>query len=182
MRYRQVLIAVAAATSLSACGAQSSSNSVTVPAVTTPSGSLTLAEPTCQARNIGALYGLTLEGPDVPEPMAVPSGFSPTSVVTCEPDWAGGTAEGTAAWVESHREGSLETVLRAYGEVSEPRDPSCHADQVIPPTVWLVDEQGKGMRPALPQTECGAYKLDAITAIEQLPVTESIVQQATMTP
>ena len=33
------------------------------------------------------------------------------------------------------------------------------------------------MRPVLPQTECGAYKRAAITAVEQFPVTTRTVQQ-----
>ena len=51
----------------------------------------------------------------------------------------------------------------------------------MPPTVWLVNDQGKGMRPVLPQTEYGAYKRAAITAVEQLLVTTRTVQQVPFT-
>lgn len=178
MRRWVVLAMLVGVMSSAACGAEVPP----VPAHTSLAEGPALVTDTCTARNIGAFYGLAVQGPDTPDPTAIPSGFTPTSVVTCEPDWAGGTADRTAAWVETQRQGNLDTVLRAYAEPSEPRDPSCHADQVLPPTVWLVNDQGKGMRPVLPQTECGAYKRDAITAIEQLPVTTRTVQQVPFAP
>ncbi|WP_169846703.1 hypothetical protein [Rhodococcus marinonascens] len=52
----------------------------------------------------------------------------------------------------------------------------------MPPTVWLVNDEGQGMRPVLPQTECDSYKREVIASIEQMPVTGRIVQQVAYAP
>ncbi len=90
--------------------------------------------------------------------------------------------DGFAAWIETQRRGNLEAILGAYAEPSEPRDTSCLTDQEMPPTVWLVNDEGQGMRPVLPQTECDSYKREVIASIEQMPVTGRIVQQVAYAP
>lgn len=142
-----------------------------------------LVEPTCLAANLLGFSGLTQTAPPVPDPMPIPDGFEPVRVVTCEGAWNNGTdaevVDHTVTWVEEHREGDMTAVMAGYRLPSEPlEEQHCYIDQVTPPIVWLVDENGLGMRPPwLPTGECGAFKWDAITAIRALPVTERIEHQ-----
>lgn len=56
-------------------------------------------------------------------------------------------------------EGDFTPVLRAFEEPSDPPWPGpCTADMVIVPDVWLVDADGRAIRPAYPATGCGKPK------------------------
>lgn len=154
-----------------------------------PTADLSMLEPaTCLADNLGASLGT---GVLVSEPKSIPDGFTPTHVITCDFGTDGdgndndngrgdGRGDHTIGWVEQHRRGDLSAVLSAFRVPSGPRDPSCMTDQLVPPTVWLVDDRGYGMRPLVPQGTCGQYKWDAIEAVNTLPVTETIVHQVSV--
>ncbi|MGG7099725.1 hypothetical protein [Rhodococcus sp. 24CO] len=89
------------------------------------------------------------------------------------------------SWVEERREGNMDAVIAGYRLTSDaPTEPrTCMVDQPTPPIVWLVDDQGLGLRaPDLPTGECGAFKWDAIVAIRELPVTERIVHLIPVSP
>ncbi|MBT2267642.1 hypothetical protein [Rhodococcus erythropolis] len=139
-----------------------------------PSVDLSMLEPaTCLADNLGAPLGT---GVIVSEPQPIPDGFTPTQAITCEFS-ASGDAGNTAGWVEQHHRGDLSAVLSAFRVPSEPRDMTCVTDQPLPPTVWLADDRGYGMRPLVPQGSCGQYRWDAIEAVRGLPVTQTIVHE-----
>jgi hypothetical protein len=88
-----------AALSSAACGSDVSS----APTPTSLAEVSALVTPTCTARNIGAFYGLAVAGPDAAEVTALPSDFTPTSLITCEPDWAGGTRNASVAALRGSR-------------------------------------------------------------------------------
>lgn len=140
-----------------------------------------LVEPTCLAGNLLGFSGFPQEAPPVPDPMPIPADFVPVRAVICEGDWNAGVADDhTVAWIEERREGDMTAVLARYALPSYPPPErlTCRVDQPTPPTVWLVDERGLGLRaPGLPTGECGGFKWDAITALRALPVTDRIVHR-----
>jgi len=179
----KVLVGVAAIALLSGCSdtdASTESSASPKPQEDVPG----LVEPTCLAANLLSFSQLPQSTPPAPDPMPIPAGFEPTRVVTCDGDWDAGVVNHTVAWVEEHRAGNLDAVLAGYALPSEPRDrQTCAVDQPTPPVVWLVDDSNMGMRaPELPTGECGAFKWDAITAIQDLPVTERIVHRIPVAP
>ncbi|OYD70203.1 hypothetical protein [Rhodococcus sp. OK302] len=121
-------------------------------------------------------------GVQVPELTVIPDGFVPTGAVICEFDRSVGVVDHALSLVEMRHRGDLTAVLAAYAVPSDPRDMTCHVDQPMPPTVWLIDDQGLGMRPALPLGRCGEFKWEAIEAVKALPVTERIVHPIPVTP
>ncbi|MDI9901016.1 hypothetical protein QM716_14245 [Rhodococcus sp. IEGM 1409] len=143
-----------------------------------PTVDLSMLEPaTCLADNLVASLGT---GVIVSEPKSIPDGFTPTQVITCDFGANGNgdvSADHMVGWVEQHHRGDLSAVLSAFRVPSDLRDPSCMTDQPVPPTVWLVDDRGYGMRPHVPQGTCGQYKWDAIEAVNALPVADTIVHQ-----
>lgn len=172
---------------VSGCGSSTESDETAAPEPrpTIPG----LVEPTCLAGNLLGFSGLPQTTPPVPDPMPIPDDFEPVRVVTCEGAWnRGETAEvvdHSVSWVEEHREGDMTAVLAGYRLPSEPppEELTCLTDQLTPPEVWLVDENGLGLRtPRLPTGECGVFKWDAITAIRSLPLTERIVHQIPLSP
>lgn len=178
------LLAIGLAAGCSVSG-ESDEIAATAPRPTIPG----LVEPTCLAANILGFSGLPQDAPPVPDPMPIPDGFEPVRVVTCEGAWNDGTeadvVEHAVTWVEEHREGDMTAVLAGYRLPSAPppEERTCLIDQMTPPIVWLVDENGLGMRPpGLPTGECGAFKWDAITAIRALPVTERIEHRILLSP
>lgn len=131
-----------------------------------------------------------------PEPGTVPESFDPVAVVTC----GGGSSRtyfgtderqpaGTAVVVEEmRREGELGELLTALSEPSEPRGWWIEAwfgktrrrpsDHCIPgttcPLLWLVDREGRAIRPSIPVDRSGADKVDARHAVERLPVVSRV--------
>ncbi|WP_430332290.1 hypothetical protein [Rhodococcus sp. ACT016] len=131
-----------------------------------------------------------------PEPGVVPEGFDPVAVVTC----AGGSGRtyfaadgqqpaGTTEVVEEvHREGDLRELLTALSEHSDPqgwwieawfgktrRPPSGHCTPgTTCPLLWLVDRDGRAIRPSIPLTRSGASKAEAHYAIARLPIVGSV--------
>ncbi|NKR42445.1 hypothetical protein GS503_16750 [Rhodococcus hoagii] len=179
------LLAVGLAAGCGSSGSTDVSTAATTPRPDIPG----LVEPTCLAGNLLGFSDLPQAGPSVPDPMPIPDGFEPVGVVTCEGAWDNGTETGVVdhavTWVEEHREGDMTAALAGYRLPSEPPpdELTCLTDQPTPPIVWLVDENGLGMRPPwLPTGECGAFKWDAITAIHALPVTERIEHRITLSP
>lgn len=184
----RILVGLAAlGLAVSGCGSSTETDdtAATVPRPTIPG----LVEPTCLADNFLGFSGVPQTTPAVPDPMPIPESFEPVRVVTCAGAWnRGETAEvvdHTVSWVEEHRQGDMTAVLAGYRIPSEPppEELTCLTDQSTPPEVWLVDENGLGLRPpGLPTGECGVFKWDAITAIRALPLTERIVHQIPLSP
>ncbi|NMM85580.1 hypothetical protein B2J88_14575 [Rhodococcus sp. SRB_17] len=138
-----------------------------------------LVPATCLAEN---LTDSVRNGVQVPDPTAIPDGFIPAGAITCDLDRSVRVVDHALSLVEMHHRGDLTAVLAAYAVPSDPRDMTCHVDQPMPPTVWLIDDQGLGMRPVLPQGRCGEHKWEAIEAVKALPVTERIVHPIPVTP
>jgi len=166
------------------CGASDDTDDAAAPAPRSTTAGL--VEPTCLAGNLLGFSGLPQEAPPVPDPMPIPVDFVPVRTVICEGDWDARVADDdTVSWVEERREGDMTAVLAGYALPSDPppEQLTCRADQPTPPIVWLVDENGLGMRPPwLPTGECGVFKWDAITAIRALPLTERIVHRIPVSP
>ncbi|WP_460972419.1 hypothetical protein [Prescottella soli] len=133
-----------------------------------------------------------------PRSGTIPNGFDPVAVVTCDSVW-GGTyfgpdgqnPAGTTEIVdEVRREGDLSELLTALSERSDPQAWGIEAwwggkpgrgptdDRCTPgttcPLLWLVDRDGRAIRPSLPVTRSGAPKVDAHYAIVRLPVVSRI--------
>ncbi|MGV0155859.1 hypothetical protein ACSW29_21205 [Rhodococcus sp. GB-02] len=174
MRPSGMFVGASALLLLVGCGSTESPMRGSAPAP--PTVDLSMLEPaTCLADNLGTSLG---SGVIVSEPKSIPDGFTPTHVITCDFGTNGDGGGGhTVGWVEQHRRGDLSAVLSAFRVPSDPRDPACMTDQPVPPTVWLADDRGYGVRPLVPQGTCGQYKWDAIEAVNTVPVTETIVHQ-----
>ncbi|WP_156111983.1 hypothetical protein [Prescottella defluvii] len=131
-----------------------------------------------------------------PEPGTVPDDFDPVAVVTCGggAGWTyfgadGQQPAGTTETVdEVRREGDLGDLLAALSEHSDPpgwwieawfgktrRPPSDHCSPgTTCPMVWLVDRDGRAIRPSIPVDRSGAPKVDARYAIARLPVVSRV--------
>ncbi len=128
----------------------------------------------------------------------VPDDFDPVAVVTCDfvsgrtyfgPD--GQNPAGTALVVdEVRREGDLGELLGALSARSDPQAWGIEAwwggkpgrgltdDRCTPgtacPLLWLVDRDGRAIRPSFPVTRSGIPKVDAHYAIARLPAVAHI--------
>ncbi|RDI17596.1 hypothetical protein DEU38_12239 [Rhodococcus sp. AG1013] len=170
---------------LAGCGSSGDNATTAAPQPTTPTTVPDLVEPTCLAGNLLGFSGLPQTAPPVPDPMPIPDDFAPVRVVTCVDDGDASVADDhTVSWVEERRGGDMTAIIAGYRLPSEPPDEQpCRIDQPTPPIVWLVNENGLGLRaPGLPTGECGAFKWDAITAIRALPLTERIVHRIPLSP
>jgi hypothetical protein len=167
-----------AVTLLSGCAATDDAATEESATPVTQSSASALTKPTCLAENLLDYIG---NGVTVPEPTAIPTDFAPTAAITCEGDWGAGVTVHAVSWVEEHRQGNLDAVLAGFALPSE-QDGTCFTDQPTPPVVWLVDDQGLGMRPVVPTGRCGEFRWDAITAIGALPLSERIVHQVPVSP
>jgi hypothetical protein len=173
----RILVGLFAAAALAGCTTSAPEREL-MPLPTLSAEDLGLVPATCLAEN---LTDPVRNGVQVPEQTVIPDGFVPTGAVICEFDNAAGIVDHSLSLVETRHGGDLSAVLAAYAVPSEPRD-GCYADQMVPPTVWLIDDQGLGMRPIVPQGRCGGYKWEAIEAVNALPVTERIVHPIPVTP
>ncbi len=129
--------------------------------------------PDCLSTNIyTALTGL---GPwdsalttDAPEPGYPPADFQPVAVLRCER----GVDENGSLTLDSVRlEGDVAAVDAAFSADSQ-RFPdhimaSCAYSMEPPAGLWLVDDQGRGFRPAWPGTPCGLQD-DPLAALAAL--------------
>ncbi|MCL2532624.1 MAG: hypothetical protein FWE39_00530 [Nocardiaceae bacterium] len=125
-----------------------------------------------------------------PEPGTVPDGFDPVAVVVCTPvssktyfESDGQTPAGTSEVVnEERREGDFDGLLAALSERSDPQgwwieawagrthQPATHcAPGTACPLLWLVDHDGRAIRPWIPLDRSGRPKVAAHYAIAQLP-------------
>ncbi|MDI9917753.1 hypothetical protein [Rhodococcus sp. IEGM 1379] len=174
----RVVVGLAAIALVAGCGT-SGEDTGGAAAAPTPRVSVPgLVEPTCLAGNLLGFSDLPQMAAPVPDPMPIPAEFVPVRAVTCEGDWNAGVTDHTVLWVEERREGSMDAVLAGYRLPSESSfdQPRCFVNQMTPPIVWLVDDEGLGLQaPGLPTGECGVFKWEAITAIRALPLTERIV-------
>lgn len=133
-----------------------------------------------------------------PDLGTVPDGFVPVAVVTCGsvgdssrtyfgPD--GQRPAGTTEVVEEvRREGDLGDLLTALSERSDPQGwwieawfgkthqpPSGHCTPgTTCPLLWLVDRDGRAVRPSIPVDRSGTHKVDAHYAIAGLPIVSRI--------
>lgn len=133
-----------------------------------------------------------------PSPGAVPEDFAPVAVVVC--DDAGGHTyfgeDGQPAGDhiivdEVRREGDLTDLLAALSERSDPQSWGIEgwfgktrqwtSTQCTPgmtcPLMWLVDSDGRAIRPSIPLERSGASKTDTHYAIAGLAVVERIRHQ-----
>ncbi len=182
--WKSVVIASAMGALAAASGCNGASDRPPTIASQTVQASSSLTAPTCVAANVLAVHGIPSQSPNTHEPIHVPDNFEPTTVITCEPDWIGAseTRSKTVMVIETHRTGDLSAVLDAYAQPTDRRDFTCLVDQALPPSVWLVDSAGLGMRPILPQNECGGFKGESILEIGKLPTSsEPIVHEIPFT-
>ncbi|MDH6678510.1 hypothetical protein M2284_002713 [Rhodococcus sp. LBL1] len=132
-----------------------------------------------------------------PQSGTVPDGFDPVAVVTCDflgggtyfgPDGQNPAGE-TAIVDEVRREGDLGELLGALSERSDPqgwwieswwggKSGRGFTDRCTPgmtcPLLWLVDREGRAIRPWIPLDRSGEQKVDARYAIAGLPVVSHI--------
>ncbi|RDI34031.1 hypothetical protein DEU38_102390 [Rhodococcus sp. AG1013] len=129
-----------------------------------------------------------------PSTGSVPDNVIPVAVVSCEPTFgrsrldANGNPVGTEVTVDEVRHaGDLTVLLSALSEDSDPqgwwieawfgktRDYTggAHCTPGIPCSMlWLVDADGRAIRPAIPKTRSGGPKPDAREAIARLTVVD----------
>lgn len=97
----------------------------------------------------------------------IPAGFEPVEVWVCDPllelssptDSDGRPTEPIASTEPQRLEGDLGPLVAAFAESNDPRWlGACSAIGVIVPDVWLVDAEGRAVRPAYPSTGCGIPK------------------------
>ncbi len=107
----------------------------------------------------------------------IPDGFEPVEVWVCDPLLAleppvdgNGEPVGEPVSTEPRRlEGDLAPLIAAFGEQNDPPWPGpCTAIGVIVPDVWLVDAEGRAIRPAYPSTGCGIPKEGVSEALSLL--------------
>ncbi len=135
-----------------------------------------------------------------PQPGTVPDGFDPVTVVKCD-SLGGGTYFGpdgqtpageTAIVDEVRREGDLGELLTALSDRSDPQAWWIEAawggksgrgftDRCTPgatcPLLWLVDRDGRAIRPWIPLDRSGEQRLDAHYAIARFPVVDRTTHQ-----
>lgn len=140
---------------------------------------MALVPATCLADNLVNPAG---NGVQIFKPTVIPDCFTPTGVIACDLDSSAGVVDHALSLVESRHRGDISAGPSAYAEPSDPRDMTCFVDQMNPPTVRLIDDQGLGIRPILPQWPCGEHKWEAIEVVNVLPVTERIVHPIPITP
>lgn len=120
-----------------------------------------------------------------PAPRALPADdapFAPVAVVVCAVDYAVDDGGEVVAVVvtETRYEGDLGPVLRYLSQPSPRRQdshPQCASigAGLPPPTVWLVDAEGRGSTPRLPTDRCGFLRgglEDAVGALEEADLVE----------
>lgn len=117
----------------------------------------------------------------------VPDDFVPVAALTCDPNSGRTLSVDMIVTASAHRwEGDFSAAIPKLNAPSEGRrllQGSCPVASLVRlPDLWLVDADGRGLRPSYPVDDCGFQRIGGLTEIEGMAEVETIEYRFALSP